>query len=406
MSRKKLAGRELTCVQSEQRVHAELTGIGLAVCVRTVGKEIVLVQVQLATETGIRAQGSGKGYPQQARLGALYEALEHYWSDLFFQTSAHNMPATYFAQTALFHDDSVLQFLGRQPDAQVACRTFISAAQQSAFSYPMALTSPNLPLHESADCRVLRRYSSNSGTAIGATYNEAVLHAANECIERDALSLFLLDHFYYENHPPLRVVARLAESDPLGRLWADAEREIGSSIVLIDISNEFIARTFLAFSTKNSFSSAYGTGCSLNPRHGAWRALTALVQLHHTASDSEHQHYQSNTQKHLRLFPRLLRCARFDAQTLLQKPLQDRVTLPAASAERPLCEQIGQLEKDLLDHGRTLGVCVLHRTALGTTLVNVVIPGLERFFTVSSGNVVVPQTRGRRRAPADQARPA
>jgi ribosomal protein S12 methylthiotransferase accessory factor len=61
-----------------------------------------------------------------------------------------------------------------------------------------------------------------------------------------------------------------------------------------------------------------------------------------------------------------------------------------------LAEQIGLLAEDLHRYGRTLGIAPLHQTALGTTLVNVVIPGLERFFVVSSGNVVIPQARGRR----------
>ena len=57
--------------------------------------------------------------------------------------------------------------------------------------------------------------------------------------------------------------------------------------------------------------------------------------------------------------------------------------------------QLYLLTQDLRIHGRTLGAAILQRTELGTTLLNVVIPGLERFFVVSSGNVVIPQARGR-----------
>jgi ribosomal protein S12 methylthiotransferase accessory factor len=124
--------------------------------------------------------------------------------------------------------------------------------------------------------------------------------------------------------------------------------------------------------------------------------LTELVQLHHTASEPELQYFLSNAQRHLSPFPRLLRCLQFDLYPLLTLCKQLTVQLPDAVNERPLAEQINLLAEDLQRHGRTLGVHRLHQTPLGTTLVNVVIPGLERFFVVSSGNVVIPQARGRR----------
>jgi ribosomal protein S12 methylthiotransferase accessory factor len=131
-------------------------------------------------------------------------------------------------------------------------------------------------------------------------------------------------------------------------------------------------------------------------RHAAWRALSELVQLHHGTSEHELKHSLHNAERHLKHFPRLLRCLRFDLDPLLNLCEQQCVAWPAAQKEKPLAKQIDLLAKDLQQHGRTLGISVLHQTRLGTTLVNVVIPGLERFFVVSSGNVVVPQARGRR----------
>jgi len=264
----------------------------------------------------------------------------------------------------------------------------------------VALTSPNgsrLPSSPGmADYRSVRRYASNSGTAIGATYNEAMLHAANECIERDAVSLFLLDHFYYQNHPPLRRVARLTESDELGRLWADAEQEIDGEIVLVDISTEFTTRTFLAFTTKpGPHPQVFGSGSSLAPRHAAWRALTELVQLELSAAEPEYRQTLANALRNLQPFPRLLRCAQFDPQTLLHHCVQHEERLPDSAKDLSVQNQLHLLIQDLRIHGRTLGAAVLQRTELGTTLLNVVIPGLERFFVVCSGNVVVPQARGR-----------
>ncbi|TPG78364.1 YcaO-like family protein [Pseudomonas arsenicoxydans] len=396
-----VAERELTLAQAEQRIFAELEGFGLHLDIRTIGSKIVATHASVSTyNPRRRARGAGKGYANQARVGALYETLEHYLSDHCDTSIAHYIAPTCFSTDPLFNDDTALTLIAKQ-NACTACRTYINPLNQSSFYYPIALCTPdysnNIFAPDTTNYRSLRRYASNSGTAIGASYNEAVLHAANECIERDAVSLFLLEHFYYENHPPLRRVARLTDDDVLGRLWSDAESEIGAEIVLVDISNEFLPRTFLAFSIGPCATPrVFGTGCSLMARHGAWRALTELVQLHHGAGEHELKHCLGNAERHLKHFPRLLRCLRFDLDPLLNLSEQQYVTLPAAQEEKPLSEQIDLLAKDLQRHERTLGISQLHQTRLGTTLVNVVIPGLERFFVVSSGNVVVPQARGRR----------
>ncbi|RON24912.1 hypothetical protein BK660_04390 [Pseudomonas brassicacearum] len=396
-----VAERELTLAQAEQRILAELEGFGLHLDIRTIGSKIVATHASVSTyNPRRRARGAGKGYANQARVGALYETLEHYLSDHCDTSIAHYIAPSCFSDDPLFNDDTALALIAKQ-NACTACRTYINPLNHSSFHYPIALCTPgysnNILAPDTTNYRSLRRYASNSGTAIGASYNEAVLHAANECIERDAVSLFLLEHFYYENHPPLRRVARLPDDDVLGRLWSDAESEIGAEIVLVDISNEFLPRTFLAFSIGPCATPrVFGTGCSLMARHGAWRALTELVQLHHGAGEPELKHCLRNAERHLQNFPRLLRCLRFDLNPLLNRCEQQYVALTAMPDEQPLAEQIDLLAKDLQQHGRTLGISQLHQTRLGTTLVNVVIPGLERFFVVSSGNVVVPQARGRR----------
>lgn len=395
------AERELTLAQAEQQILADLKSLGLHAQHRILGQQIVAVQVSASSgkQHGI-AQGAGKGFLHHAHVGALYETLEHYLSDHFSTSGIHCIAPSYFSDSQLFTDDTVLVPLIEQPDASTACRTYTDIFKQTSFHYPVALCTPDYsqkPLkQDTTNYGVLRRYASNSGTAIGANYNEAVLHATNECIERDAVSLFLLDHFYYENRPTLRRVARVADHDELGQLWREAEVEIGSQIILIDISTEFLPHTFLAFSTEpDVHPKVFGSGCSISARHGAWRALTELVQMHHAASEPELQHYLQNAQRHLSRFPRLLRCLQLDLRSQLSQCEQLKVELPEATHERPVAEQINLLAEDLHRNGRTLGVTQLHQTAQGTTLVNVVIPGLERFFVVSSGNVVIPQARGR-----------
>ncbi|MBP5943396.1 MULTISPECIES: YcaO-like family protein [unclassified Pseudomonas] len=391
--------RELTADQAYQRIQTELSRLGMTPAMHTLGQDVVAVQATFTDSKGLPvARGAGKGYAIQATIGALYETLEHYWTDSLPVENAHAIPVDYFADKAMFNEDLV-RLITRQQHRQIACRRYTCPQRHDPFFYPLALTSPNTQQlfdQQTADCRALRRYSSNSGTAIGASYNEALLHAINECIERDAVSLFLLDHFYYQNHPPVRRITRPDHGDALGQLWADVEREIGAEVVLVDISTEFVARTFLAFcAAPGAWIHVFGSGCSLDPRHAAWRALTELVQLHHAAAGPEYTQHLLNAKRHLSPFPRLLRCLLFNPEDLLHRCAHSTVTLPEASPQRPLPLQIEQLTTDLQQHGRHLGVSTVHQTSLGTSLVNVVIPGLERFFVVSSGNVVIPHARGR-----------
>lgn len=393
--------RELSLVQSTRQIEAELQALGLQSSLRTLGNRVVSVQAEIG-DSRRKALGCGKGYAEQARVGALYEALEHYLSDAAPATGLTlATPADLSAVMA--GEDELLDTLRDQPDRRIACRSYAALNAGASFLYPVALTMPryaNDPVpDDTTDYRSLRRYSSSSGTAIGATLDEAVLHGLNECLERDAISLFLLDHFYYQNATPLRIVQRVPTDEAVGRLWADAEAEVGAQIVLLDISTPFCAATCLAFADlSDSPVNVFGSGTSLDALHAASRALTELVQLHLNASEAPLRRHLSNAERHLAGFARLQRCMRFEPGHLLDTRPQTISKLPKAVEARPLKAQIQQLADDLQQHGYRVGVSTLYRSEAGTTLVNVIVPGLERFYIVSSGNVVTPMARGRQRA--------
>ncbi|MBV4551145.1 YcaO-like family protein [Pseudomonas sp. SWRI102] len=393
--------RELSLAQAARQIEAELLALGLQSSLRALGNRVVSVQAEVGNSRA-KVMGCGKGYAESARVGALYEALEHYLSDPALATDLSLLTPPDLSGVALDKDD-LLNTLQDQPDCRIACRSYTAITDGTSFHYPIALTMPlyaNDPLPtDTTDYRSLRRYSSNSGTAIGATRDEALLHGLNECVERDAISIFLLDHFYYQNATPLRRVQRLPTEEAVGRLWADAQAEIDVPIVLLDISTEFSTTTCLAFAdTDHGLVGVFGAGTSLDPRHAASRALTELVQLHLNASESPLRDQLSKAERHLARFARLRRCMRFDPRHLLDTRPQKIIRLPTVDGACPLDQQIRQLADNLHQHGYMAGSSTLYRSEAGTTLVNVVVPGLERFYIVSSGNVVVPMARGRQRA--------
>ncbi|KMN13016.1 hypothetical protein TU86_15920 [Pseudomonas weihenstephanensis] len=221
------------------------------------------------------------------------------------------------------------------------------------------------------------------------------MHAINECLERDALSLFLLHHFYYLHDQPLRMLKRPTAHEPLFQLWSDVEKELNTQVVVLDISSEFLARTFLAFTVPCTRPVAlFGSGTSLCPEHAATRALTELAQMVLAAQQPDVARLLSLQNCHLAPFPRLQRCLQLDTDELLARAVTHCVQLPVAQPKQPVSEHIRRLAEDIRSHQKELGVSVMYQTALGTTLANVVIPGLERFYIVTSGNVVIPQARG------------
>jgi ribosomal protein S12 methylthiotransferase accessory factor len=393
--------RSLPLVQAHQQILAQLDELGLHASSRILGDKIVCVQTCLHTSDSKEvARGAGKGDPIAASVGALYEALEHYLSDEWNSTPLHWQTYRYFANHPQFVDDSPLSLLVKQQEARIVCRSYRSLIDGPLFSYPLALTCPRYcehPLHDDpTDLRALRRYASNSGTAIGATYDEAVLHALNESIERDALSLFLLKHFYYQHPYTLRRVIPTSLGPQAHDALLAVNQQFNTQVVLLDISTEFCATTCLAFIPNSStLPTVYGTGTSLDPMHAAWRALTELAQLKWLASEPPLHGYLLNAQRHLARFKRLQRSLHFDTRHLMARPVE-WVTLQQRQYPSRLEGQINGLVENLAGHGLIPGVCTLFQSQLGTTLVHVTIPGLERFFLVSTGNVVVPQARGKR----------
>lgn len=393
--------RELSLPEAYTRVLQELSCLGLDCSVRTLGERIVNTRVMLSdANSGHQGAGSGKGYADSALVGAHYEALEHYLSEHHeMHAGVELRPANRFTRDGIFHDDSLLDSVIQHTEASIASRLYHSPLDTASFYYPIAFSLPDYPgrplAGDTFDYAGIRRYFSNSGIAIGATYQEAALHAINECLERDALSLFLLNHFYYRHDRPLRRVQRPQPHHPICKVWQEAETELHAEVILLDISSEFCVTTCMAFThSGNQPITLFGCGTSLSAPHAAARALTELVQIRLGATRADTAQHIDLQMRHLAAFPRLQRCLRLDIDDLMMHTRQQIVALPTHGAPGTLDEQIHVIARNVREHNRELGISSLYQTDSGTTLANVVIPGLERFYIVSTGNVVIPQARG------------
>lgn len=398
--------RQFSLPDAEQRIRTVFDALDIGTTTTFTGQSPCAALTELHDQSGkLLTGGWGKGPREAAVVGSLYEALEH----LLLQRDASRDlqvrpvealipllgPAlTRYLPGALLHD---------QIEETIATRQYTALAGQPDFPYPVALSAPTYvdsPLPEdSFDYTPLRRYASNSGTAIGGSRDEALLHALNECVERDALSLFLLTHFFHARDVPLHVVSPAGLPAAEAELYRQTSEVLDAGICLLDISATPGITCCLAVAhVLHDHARLYGAGASLNPAHAARRALHELLQSH-LALESQAAPARAGRAapvhpvQMLQHWPRLHSSAAMDIESRLESQPIIASTL-ADQPAGPLKSQIEQIAQCLAAAGLVAGYHVIHAFDNGITLVNAVVPGFERFYLVTLGNVVVPGRRG------------
>ncbi|MFC9970971.1 YcaO-like family protein [Spirillospora sp. NPDC127200] len=357
--------------------------------------------------------GNGKGPAEDARVGALFEALEHYRSgasllkaDRLVTRRAADLTAGPFA------DDPALAAL--DPDALLACRPHTSLTGLGTLDVPVYLQCPGYlaprlaalrhQAGDTCDYTSAVRYSSNNGTAIGATRAEALVHALAEAVERDAKSILLAATFLAEEPHPLRLVDPATLPDEVAALHRRARQRVAGPVHLIDMTTDLDVPAYLAHAPAHprhlragmAAPPRFGMGASLSSAHAARRALAELLQV--VALDEGLQPAPRDL-SHLRRYPRLLAAATVDLTAHLPRAVTVDFTETAAPATPG--QHVQHLAALLAEHGHPPYAHTLHTASNGVSTIAVAVPGLDRFFIVTGGNAVIPGPRARRRMTSD-----
>lgn len=358
-----------------------------------------------ADDASLVACGMGKGRPEEARAGALFEAVEHYLTGpAGFDPIGVEQAAPAEVAAGPLHRDACAPLLARMPGRRMACLRYRALGGKGEALVPLFLSAPwyvetgaarqRELADDDCDYAHLMRYSCNSGSAAGVTAAEALLHALNETIERDALSLLLVRAFLSAGGLRLRLIDPRTFPYGLQRAYATAGELTGSPVHLLDITSDVGVPTMLAY-TAPTYRQPHrrGAGTSLSPAYAAWRALTELVQ---TTLGERLPH--SGPAAHgdlsgLAAHPALHACGRFD----LTDRLREAVVVPFPQVTELTATPGGQLLK-VAAKLAARSHPVYHRTvralACGVAAVHVIVPGLERFMLVTDGNLVLPGRRG------------
>ncbi|GAA5038396.1 ribosomal protein S12 methylthiotransferase accessory factor [Thermocatellispora tengchongensis] len=354
-------------------------------------------------ETAPAGIGMGKGGDQEARVGALFEALEHHLTgpaslrpDRIVLCPGRELAAGPLADDATAPLLAALGPLACHPYAPTAGRGGTAAA----LPLPLFLSSPwyvddpeaRAAAGDPCDYTHLARYSSNSGSAIGVTEPEALLHALNEAVERDAFSLLLVHAFLRPGGfaPPVVDPATLPAR--LARAHRRAEHLTGGPVHLLDITTDLGVPTYMAYAPPTPHHPhRRGAGTSLSPRYAAWRALAEFVQGVLARPEARERAVLDGLAAH----PALLACGRFD----LTRHLARARPIPFPPAEEPPGPPAAQLRR-LTRLLTAAGHPPYHRVTAalpgGITAVHAHVLGLERFMLVTDGMLVLPGARARR----------
>ncbi len=401
--------RVVSLAEAAKRVTAALAWLGLRPELTDLGRgdDPTAWSCRMLTEDGATppmAQGMGKGWCEEARVGALFEALEHYLTGpALFDPEAVELAESAWVASGQLGSEAAAVLLAAAPTRPLACRRYRSMAGGGQVLVPLFLSAPwYVETHadglrrragDDYDYGPLRRYSCNSGSAIGVTATEALLHALNETIERDAFSLLLTRAFLRPGGFRLTVIDPATLPERLARARLRAERLIGSPVHLLDIGGDLGVPTMLAYVAPTAgHPHRRGAGTSLSPACAAWRALTELLQTTLGEPLSRPDAPSRGELAALAPYPALHACGRFD----LTDQLRTAVTtpfVPAAGTPGHPRAQLRELVATLAAHGYTPYRHTVAALPGEVTAVHVVVPGLERFMLVTDGNLVLPGSR-------------
>jgi ribosomal protein S12 methylthiotransferase accessory factor len=338
------------------------------------------------------ASGSGKGdYPQNL-VSALFEVLEH---AICRGVIAPREAPVGVAPGELYLNgtlpiDAVAQYLrtaqrGLLP--AVRFRLVSDPSQPCDVWLPAAMYHP--PINETHDVaqRFATGYWSTNGYAAGMNAAEALLHAVNEVIERDALSHFLLE-CGFGNAVGTSVVLR---DGLLSELKSDVEQSTGSSID-VRVIPALAGTVAVAIGSRFNHHGCrlLGEGSSTNAAYAIERALMEYEQVCAVAEEG------STDRQLIENYPFQNSCYRCDTipPPLTRAEFRQAAVTETATVAAQLATKVQKLhDAGYPVLGRTLFSGGAEPDQDAPTVVQAVVLGAEQFHLVTKGIVVEPIAR-------------
>lgn len=334
--------------------------------------------------------GVGKGLNPVSRVGALAEATEH----LISRQRPALAPRSAAAVADDLVGDAVEPLLREQPSAQLACTPYrrIDGGGEPV-ELPLGLSQPSYYLAarapgDTAEYWPVRPYMTNSGTALGANREEALLHALNEVAERDALSLLICRAVWGGEQVAVLDPASLPVE--LVEQHRHVEQALAEPVHLLELTTDLGLPTVLAYIAPHAGRRSYGRGlgASLNPQHATSRALAELLQMEIVDGVLDPTELDPLQE----LNPLLHAAGRLDLTEHLAHA-QPRPYRPCPAPDS-VAEQLAEVTRRITTAGYRPRYRELDTGTSELAVVHVAVPGLERIMGLLSGYAALPGPRG------------
>lgn len=346
--------------------------------------------------------GNGKGIGLQSEISAKYEALEHYLST---QKSGLKPKCMSFSLEEIEGSLSKVNrkalpsyFIKNCNRIKKTPWIFFQGYRGSSIILPYFLANLdyiNKPFSfDDLDYSTFSDIPSNNGTAIGTTFEEAMIHAINELIERDSISCFLLSTFGRKNPKKIKIISKESLPRYLCELIAKIERDYAEELLIIDIATDLQFPAFLATFTKQSHPiQPMGFGTSLSSIYALERAiLEALQSLHLYEEDLGKEDIKILNK--FNQWPKLQKCAQCDLLPLVKASHYNIHEFRESFVSNDLFEILDETIRNLEHHNLHVFFATHYQSENGISCVKVIIPGIEQFHRVRLGNFVIPGERG------------
>ncbi|OYK80452.1 hypothetical protein CbuD7D7780_04330 [Coxiella burnetii] len=369
------------------------------------GNSIKTWQCFLTTPDGREFIGCGKGFVIQSKVSATFEAFEHY-IDHQTHVVEFNADENVFS-CAETQDFNKLMSLGELPNEfikkidlrkKLPWLRYKSFYGDSVLSFPLFLAVPSYS-HESrlevdeVGAEFSSELSNTTGSASGTSFEEAAIHALNECIERDATSLFLAKT--YIKHDPIMVVDKETLPQYLRTAIGRLEKEYDDFIVIVDITYDFGVPSFCASFTRQEYPiQPKGFGTSLNSAYAIERALLEALQPLQLRTKKLNQ-VEKNTLQRLKDYPLFMDAAKADVGKLIAEKHYKEVDynhLPTLT-DADLKTQLSSILCAISNCGYSAYYSISTVLATNITCVKVLVPGLDKFHLVQLGKKIMPGKR-------------
>lgn len=376
------------------------------------GKEIKTYQCQLTDKkNNFIFYGCGKGIGIQSKVSATFEALEHYYCYQVLMDKRNK--SIYFMSFKEVENLNEIIESGALPnnfinhkniELSIPWLEFVSfndSYDNKKFYYPLFLAEPRYLKYEEKfeeDKFNYEEFSGlgcDSGTASGTSFIEAAIHGLNECIERDATSLFLANTFIKKF--PISLVKKSTLPQYLINYIKIIEEEFNDDLAIVDITSDIQIPTFcVAFTNQNVPIQPKGYGTSLSKSYALERALLEAIQPLHLRTDSLDQ-MQLTLLKNFSFYPGLQDAATADIGKLIKN--NQYIEKSFITIIDPMQADINQQFEEIIKRIQIAGFIPRYNSivmdTVGITCIKVLIPGFDNFFLVTQGKLILPGKRCR-----------